>query len=63
MRKIVLSIICVIAEALILYVIWSFALWDFNPAEWGEGSRVVVSFIWFAVAVFSTLGIITHDKK
>ena len=63
MKKTVLSIICVIAETLILYAIWSFVLWDFNAAEWGEGSRVMVSFIWFAVALFSTLGIITHDKK
>lgn len=63
MRKILLSIVSVIVEALILYAIWGFVLWNLNASEWGEGSRVLLVYIWFAVASFSVLGIIIHNKK
>lgn len=63
MRKVLLSIISAIAEALILYAIWGFVLWNLNASEWGEGSRVLLAYIWFAVASLSVLGIIISNKK
>lgn len=48
--------ICIIGEA-ILYFLFAFSLWEFNPKYWYEGARVVFAFISFVVSAFVIMSI------
>lgn len=47
------------------YVLWTFALWDWNPENWGEGARASYAFFsalcaWVRLA---GVGLIAPEKR
>lgn len=63
MKKLILSVLATLAIYALLYVIWSFAHWNFNPKDWEMGSRVFYCFISTAASVFANMGIVLQDDK
>lgn len=58
MKKISLLIITIIVINVIIYGIFSFVMWDFNPAHWEEFVRSIFSIISFGLSLlFSGLAI------
>lgn len=55
MKKISLTIIAIIGVNVILYGMFSFVMWEFNPAHWGEVTRMIFSFMSFGLSAFSSL--------
>lgn len=60
MKKISLSIIAFIVINALIYGIFSFVMWDFNPAHWGEVTRMIFSFISFGLSTFISLLILSN---
>lgn len=63
MKKLILCMLATIAIYALLYAIWSFAHWNFNPKDWEMGSRVCYCFLSTAASSFANMGIILHDEK
>ena len=55
MKKISLVIIAIICINVMLYGMFSFVMWEFNPAHWGEVTRMIFSFMSFGLSAFSSL--------
>jgi len=60
MKKISLAIISILLINVIIYGIFSFVMWDFNPAHWGEVTRTIFSFISFGLSTFISLSILIN---
>ena len=60
MKKISLAIIAFIVINVIIYGMFSFVMWDFNPAHWGEVTRIIFSLISFGLSSFSGLAILSN---
>ena len=63
MEKLILCVLATLAICALLYAIWSFAHWNFNPKDWEMGSRVCYCFLLIAASSFANMGIILHDEK
>ena len=59
MKKISLAIIAIIVINIMIYCMFSFVMWEFNPARWGEIARMVFSLISFGFSAFSSLAILS----
>lgn len=61
MKKISTSIIVILLINVIIYGIFSFVMWEFNPAHWGEVTRFIFSFISFGLSLFSGFAILSNN--
>lgn len=60
MKKISLTITAIIGVNVILYGMFSFVMWEFNPAHWGEVTRMIFSLMSFGLSSFSCLAILGY---
>ena len=60
MKKISLAIIAIIVINVMIYGMFSFVMWEFNPARWGEVTRIIFSLISFGISSFSSLAILGY---
>jgi hypothetical protein len=61
MKKISLAIIAIIGINVIMYGMFSFAMWDFNPAHWGEVTRIIFSLTSFTLSSISNITIFINN--
>jgi hypothetical protein len=60
----VLTILLVALSIIItLFLIWSFALWELNPAVWTDAARGLFAFMMFAVLYGSVAYYIIEKPK
>lgn len=58
MRKICLIIMIIIIVNIMLYGIFAFVMWEFNPGLWEEVIRYIFALISFGVSSFTNLAIL-----
>jgi hypothetical protein len=61
MKKLSLAIIANIGIHVIVYSMFSFAMWDFNPEHWGGVQRIIFTLISFILSLFISVTILTND--
>lgn len=60
MKSIIISIIILILSNSFLFGMFSFSVWNVNPAYWKEGTRVLFAFLSASMFVFWVAYIISH---
>ena len=61
-KKIIIGIIAIIIVInVIVYSMFSFAMWNFNPEHWGEVTRSIFALISFALSFFISATILTNE--
>ncbi len=63
MKKLILCVLATLTTYALLYAIWSFAHWNFNPRTWEMGSRICYCFLASASAAFANMGVIFYEPK
>lgn len=58
MKKTCLIIMAIIIANIMLYGLFAFVTWEFNPGLWEEVTRFIFSFMSFGVSSFTSLAIL-----